>query len=162
MKKIIMLLALFTTMMAASAQPEGGMKKPHSEGKPPRTEVKKPEQEKKKAEKAEKKSTSRVYLYGVAMSMQDSVVYMTDELILDDAVLYNKNTFLEGRDQLSAQLSDHMAQKGEKNRVCSVTFAKNVKKLDKKYLKQVEKLKKRGYLVKSVGQGEFRFKSVTE
>lgn len=162
MKKIIMLLALFTTMMAASAQPEGGMKKPHSEGKPPRTEVKKPEQEKKKAEKAEKKSTSRVYLYGVAMSMQDSVVYMTDELILDDAVLYNKNTFLEGRDQLSAQLSDHMAQKGEKNRVCSVTFAKNVKKLDKKYLRQVEKLKKRGYLVKSVGQGEFRFKSVTE
>lgn len=155
MKKIMILLALFTSVMAASAQPEGKMKKPEPGAKMPK-------QEKKETVKTEKKTTTRVYLYGVAMSMQDSVVYMTDELILDDAVLYNKKIFLEGRDQLSSQLSSYMAQKGEKNRVCSVTFAKDVKKLDKKYLKQTEKLKKKGYLVKSVGQGEFRFKSVTE
>lgn len=155
MKKIMILLALFTSVMTASAQPEGAIKKPMPGAKAPKPE-------KKKAEKVEKKTTTRVYLYGVAMSMQDSIVYMTDELMLDDAVLYNKKTFLEGRDQLSSQLSNHMAQKGEKNRICSVTFAKDIKKLDKKYLKQAEKLKKKGYLVKNVGQGEFRFKSVTE
>lgn len=155
MKKIMILLALFTSVMAATAQPNGEMKKPEPGAKMPK-------QEKKKAVKTEKKTTTRVYLYGVAMSMQDSVVYMTDELILDDAVLYNKKIFLEGRDQLSSQFASYMAQKGDKNHICSVTFAKDIKKLDKKYLKQADKLKKKGYLVKSVGQGEFRFKSVTK
>ena len=55
-----------------------------------------------------------------------------------------------------------MAQKGEKDRICSVTFAKSIKKLDKMYLKQVRKLQKQGFLVKNVGQGEFRFETVRE
>lgn len=162
MKKIMILLALFTAVMV-SAQPRGkeGMP-PSGERKGPKPEAQTEKKAKEKKEKKEKKNLRTIYLYGVAMSMQDSVVYVTDELMLNDAVLYNKNVFLEGRETLSSQLAGHMAQKGEKNRVCSVTFAKSVKSLDKKYLKQVEKLKKRGYLVKSLGQEEFRFSSVNE
>ena len=61
---------------------------------------------------------------------------------------------------MSRQLANHMAAKGEKNRICSVTFAKSVKALDKLYTKQVKQFQKRGFLVKSVGQGEFRFSTI--
>lgn len=156
MKKIIIALALLATM-TVSAQPQGKPDMP-----PQNTSNNEQKKEKKKKEKTENVTTQRVYLYGVAMSMQDSVVYITDELILDNAVIHKKTKFLENRDMLSAQLEQHMTKKGEKNRLCSVTFATSVKTLDKKYLKQVEKLKKKGYLVKSVGQGEFRFTPIAQ
>lgn len=154
MKKLILLLALFAATVASAQTPDGAMK-PQKE-----MNAKKINAEKKAEEKAG--TRQNVYIYGVAMSMQDSVVYVTDELVLNNVVLQKKTKFLENRPDYAAQLAKHMAQKGEKNRICSVTFATSVKALDKKYTKQVAKLRKQGYLVKSVGQGEFRFVPVDE
>lgn len=101
-----------------------------------------------------------IYIYGVAYSPMDSVVYVTDELMLKDAQTYRKSKFLYGREELSKQLKTHLAQKGERDRICSVTFASTVKELDKAYAKQMKKLKKNGFLIKSVGQNEFRFTTI--
>ncbi|MDO4172115.1 MAG: hypothetical protein Q4D28_05380, partial [Prevotellaceae bacterium] len=90
----------------------------------------------------------------------DSMVYVTDELMLKDAQTYRKSKFLYGREELSKQLKTHLAQKGERDRICSVTFASTVKELDKEYAKQMKKLKKNGFLIKSVGQNEFRFTTI--
>lgn len=113
-----------------------------------------------KQSKAETMKTQRIYIYGVAVSPSDSVVYMTDELLLDSAVMYNKSRFLYGRSMLSKQFHDHLVQEGNGRCISSVTYAGSIKKLDKRYTKQVMKLKKRGYLIKNVGQTTFRFNNV--
>ncbi len=154
MKKAILLLALFAAT-AVYAQTPDGPKKPQGEMTTENTT-----QKKQKVDKAYTKQN--VYIYGVAMSMQDSVVYVTDELVLNNVLLQKKTKFLENRPDYAAQLTKYMSQKGEKNRVCSVSFATSVKALDKKYTKHMAKLRKQGYLVKSIGQGEFRFVPIEE
>ena len=162
MNKIMMILMAVMMSITVSAQ-QSKVGKRHNDGiKQPPKEQKEKKKNKKKEAKQEIIEAKRLYVYGIAMSPSDSVVYMTDELLLDNAQLVKKTNFLVGREKLSLQLAKHMAQKGEKDRICSVTFAKSIKKLDKMYLKQVRKLQKQGFLVKNVGQGEFRFETVRE
>ena len=101
-----------------------------------------------------------MYLYGIAYSPVDSVVYFTDEMSLDGAQIHLRTKFLVARNELSSQLRNHMVFEGEKNRTCCVVFSQDSKKLDKKYLKQVEYYKKRGYLVKFINSDRFQFKAV--
>ncbi len=102
----------------------------------------------------------RIYIYGVAISPSDSIVYMTDELMLENIQIEKKTRFLVGRSELSQQLRDHMSAQGEVNRICSVTFSPNLNKLDKQYKKQLNKFMKRGFTVKNVSQADFRFQTV--
>lgn len=159
MKKIITILAalLLAVTMSAQVPPQKG-------GAPPKggTMPKEKKQKKEKTGNAELMEAGTLYVYGVALSPTDSVVYVTDELLLEKAQMYKKTKFLYGRDIMSRQLASHMADKGEKNRICSVTFAASVKQLDKLYAKQIKKLENRGYLVKHVDQGDFRFVTVRE
>lgn len=154
MKKILLLLALFAATAVSAQTPDGPRK--------PRKEMKAEAKKEQKQEDKKQGTRQNVYIYGVAMSMQDSVVYVTDELVLNNVMLLKKTNFLDNRPEYAAQLAKHMAEKGERNRVCSVTFAKTVKALDKKYVKQMAKFRKQGFLVKSIGQGEFRFVPVNE
>ena len=153
MKRILTILMALAVMTTVAAKPQ---KDGEAQGKERKTEKK----AKKKKSDTEVTEAGRLYVFGVALSPADSVVYMTDELLLDSAQVYKKTKFLDGRDVMSRQLANHMAAKGEKNRICSVTFAKSVKALDKLYTKQVKQFQKRGFLVKSVGQGEFRFSTI--
>lgn len=107
-----------------------------------------------------KTEDKKVYIFGVCFAPTDSVVYMTDELILDNAQLTKKKGFLVGRTELSRQLRDYMVSKGLGRLVCSVSFSTNLKKLDKKYVKQANYFRKHGYLIRSVDQTEFRFNTV--
>ncbi len=162
MNKIITILMAVMVSITVSAQQEKAGNKPKDGTKQQKKELKEKKKSKKKEAKNEIIEAGRLYVYGMAMSPSDSVVYMTDELLLDNAQLVKKTKFLVGRESMSLQLAKHMAQKGEKDRICSVTFANSIKKLDKMYLKQVRKLQKQGFLVKNVGQGEFRFETVRE
>lgn len=106
------------------------------------------------------KEVGNIYIYGIALSPVDSVVYITDELILEKAQMNKKNKFLIGRNELSAQLRSHLNERGITNRTCCVTFNRDLKKLDKAFIKQKEYFKKRGFLVKVVDQTEFRFRTI--
>lgn len=156
------LTVLLVVMVMVSAFAGTGMKgEPRGNKAAPKAK-----EAKDKKSKKEKKSdgtalqTKCIYIYGVAMSPSDSVMYMTDELILDSAMIYSKSKFLYGRDGLSGQLRDHLARQGVANCISSVTFAKSIKDLDKLYLKQAKKLKKQGFLIKNVSQTDFRFVTV--
>lgn len=101
-----------------------------------------------------------MYVYGVAFSPVDSVVYFTDKMSMDDAQIHLRTKFLVAREELSSQLRNHMIFEGEKNRTCCVVFDKDSRKLDKKYQKQIDYYRKRDYLVKFISSDRFQFKAV--
>lgn len=144
MKKIIFLLIALMTFTLSFAQ--------------------KKEAKKKKTKKIEVVSdivdAHGMYVYGVAFSPVDSVVYMTDEQELKDAQIHLHTKFIVARNELSNQLRNQMLLEGEKNFSCCVVYSKDLKKLDKKYLKQAAYYKKRGYTVNHISQDRFLFKAV--
>lgn len=101
-----------------------------------------------------------MYVYGVAFSPIDSVVYMTDEQKLDGAQIHLRSKFLVARNELSNQLRNQMLLEGEKNFSCCVVYSPKIKDLDKKYLKQAAFYKKRGFKVMHISQDRFVFKAV--
>lgn len=123
-------------------------------------QVKKQKSDKKANKNSDVIEAGTLYAFGVAFNPTDSVVYMTDELMLEKAQIHKKTKFLVNRDDLSYQLRDYMTSQGLPNRTCSITFAKSVNDLDKKYNKQVARFKKKGYLLKFADQTVFRFKTV--
>lgn len=103
------------------------------------------------------KTVPQMYAYAVATSPQDSVVYMTDILILRNAQMTKKTNFLVGRQDLSAQFKNHLAEMDQPNRTCATMFAIDYKKLTKDYEDLKKKLEKKGFSIKVIDQTEFRF-----
>ncbi len=101
-----------------------------------------------------------MYVYGVAFSPVDSVVYITDEQELDGAQMHLRTKFIVGRDELSKQLQRQMMLEGEKNFSCCAVYSQAIKKLDKKYQKQISYYKKRGFTVNQLSRDRFLFKAV--
>jgi RNA polymerase primary sigma factor len=99
----------------------------------------------------------QMYAYAVATSPQDSVVYITDLLILRNAQMTKGTNFLVGRQDLSAQFKNHLAGIDQPNRTCSTMFAVNYRKASKDYEKLKKNLTKKGFDIKVIDQTEFRF-----
>lgn len=111
--------------------------------------------------KAQKSNTiDGAYIYGVAISPTDSVVYMTEVMKVEGAKIMKSSKFLSGRANYSTQLRQYMDEDGVKNRTCLVSFAAERKKAEKKYLKQKNYFTKKGYLIKYLDQSYFTFKAV--
>ena len=103
-------------------------------------------------------SYKTVYLYGVAISLNDSTVYITD-IQKVDSVWVEKNGFLYSRENYSYQLKDHMRAQG-KNDVTTVTFyADKQKDIEKKFIKTRKRFTnpKYGYDVKYIAATDFRY-----
>lgn len=107
-------------------------------------------------------NSERLYIYGIAYSLTDSVAYMTDLLYIENAQMKKSSGFLYGRSLLSSQLKKYMEDLGEKNLTCCVVYNPNLDKIDKDYVKQVAKYKKRGIEIRNVSQAEFRFTAVRD
>ncbi len=103
------------------------------------------------------KTVPQMYAYAVATSPQDSVVYMTDLLILRNAQMTKKYNFLVGRQDLSAQFKNHLAEIDQPDRTCATMFNVNYRKATKDYDKLKKDLEKRGFNVKIIDQTEFQF-----
>ena len=97
-----------------------------------------------------------IYLYGVGFSAVDSVVYFTDEQRLDSMV-FNSKKFLQNRATLSEQLTNYLTSIGEKKYTGTIVFDTNLKKLDKKFLKDAKYYKKLGYTIKAADKSQFTF-----
>ena len=89
------------------------------------------------------KPSGRVWVFGVATVLNDSVVYMTDIQQLDSANIYGKGKFLYSRNNYSYQLRDHMAKTGIDNAMCVTVFATSQKDIEKKYLALRKKFSKK-------------------
>lgn len=110
---------------------------------------------------AQEAQRQRVYIFGFAASLGDSLAFQTDIQALDSAYLY-KNGFLADRAQYSSQLQEAVKQlSGRENMICAVYFDKNKAKLEKKFMK----LKRRyardhAVMVQPLNSDAFSFRNV--
>lgn len=81
-----------------------------------------------------------IYIFGVALSFNDSVVCITDIQELKQAYLTDsREGFLVGRNNYSYQLRDHLAAKSLANRTVATFWATKRKDIEKKYNKVLNK-----------------------
>lgn len=113
------------------------------------------------AEAGAKSKDKGAYVYGFALSFNDSTVYITDIEYLPTARVIGKAKFLYGRDNYSYQLRTYLSNKGMANPTCITSFSTKKKDAEKAYLK----LRKRynaqnGFLVKDITPNEFKYEPV--
>ena len=88
-----------------------------------------------KDKKEKEEEPKRVYMYGVSLNFNDSVVYMTDVQYLD-SILIQKDGSLQNYANYSQQMKIFLeGTLGESNQTCAVIYSDNRKKLEKRYVK---------------------------
>lgn len=112
------------------------------------------------AEKAKIKTD--ISIFGVAISVSDSVVYMTDMQEIGKVTVEKKTKFLVDRREYSNQLSEYISKTGDGRMTTLVSYNLKKKKAEKRYLKIKERFIKDGYVVKHITKEEFAFTPVQE
>lgn len=105
--------------------------------------------------------TKRVYVYGMAISFNDSTVYMTDIQTLDSAAVKSKTGFLYGRDNYSYQLRDYLKSKGFQTPTCETTFSVKKKDIEKKFIAAKKRYGNGKYTLKHITPNEFQYTVIT-
>lgn len=104
-----------------------------------------------------------MYLFGMAASFNDTIVYFTDIQRVDSCWINTKNNFLQSREVMSKQLREHLATKHDQpNRTCIVFYAQKRSRIEKKFLK-IKKLYTKSkdgqqhFDLRYLPDGEFKF-----
>ena len=110
---------------------------------------------------ANAKMVDKVYVFGLAASFNDSLVYITDIFEVDSAYVEDNRThFLLNRGDYSYQLRNYFRQKGMGDRTCITYWALDSKSIEKQYAKvkklYTEKNRDR-YTVEFLPAKEFRY-----
>lgn len=98
-----------------------------------------------------------INIFGVAVSVTDSVVIMTDLQQIGKVEMEKKTKFISDRDEYSRQLYDYVKKNGEKNMIALVSYDLKKPKLEKKYLKIKQRYTKDGFVVKYITKEDFVF-----
>ncbi len=102
-----------------------------------------------------------LYAFGVAMSFNDSTIYLTDIHSVDSMWLNGYNNALLNRDNYSYELRNHLNDKGLLHYTCAILYAEKRKDIDKKYQRVKDKSLKRGNCyISYIHEDEFRFKPI--
>lgn len=110
---------------------------------------------------AKNKCVPKVYIFGMAASFNDSIVYFTDIQELDSAWINDKNNFLINRSDYSYQLRNYFDSKNINHRTCIISYALKRKDIDKKYQKIKNKYVKNGnFDIRYIQNGEFKFTAI--
>lgn len=112
------------------------------------------------AEKAKIKTD--ISIFGVAISISDSVVYMTDMQEIGKVTVEKKTKFLVDRREYSNRLSEYISRTGDGRMTTLVSYNLKKKKAEKRYRKIKERFIKDGYVVKYITKEEFAFTPVRE
>ena len=112
------------------------------------------------AEKAKIKTD--ISIFCVAISISDSVVYMTDMQEIGKVTVEKNTKFLVDRREYSNQLSEYISRTGDGRMTTLVSYNLKKKKAEKRYLKIKERFIKDGYVVKYITKEEFAFTPVRE
>lgn len=103
-----------------------------------------------------------VYVFGVAASFNDSVVYYT-EIQQVDSVSLDKNNFLPKRDLYSYQLKNHVEYDLKKpDYTCMIYFSESKSKLEKEAVKVKAKYKTSTLSLQAIDPATFTFKNPEE
>jgi hypothetical protein len=111
------------------------------------------------APKVEKDGPKRVYMYGVSVDFNDSVVYLTDVQYLDSIVI-NKDGSLLNYSSYSHQFKMYLeGTLGEDNQTCAVVYSDNKKNLEKRFVKIRKRyLSDKEKVLRRVGADAFVFR----
>lgn len=107
---------------------------------------------------------TKIFIYGFSASFNDSTVYMTEIQEVDSAWVDMRTGFLYSRDLYSNQLSHYMNELGVPTPTCIVTFEKDRKSAEKKFMKlrkRYTESKDDSYLVKYISSEDFHFTAVS-
>lgn len=112
---------------------------------------------KKKTIKAEKPKT--VYMYGMSINFNDSVVYITSVQRLD-SVIIDEEGALQNQAGYTMQLKVYLEGTLNKvNQTCAVIYSDKKKKLEKRYLKARKKLvADKDKMLHQISVNDFSFK----
>lgn len=104
-----------------------------------------------------------VYVFGLAASFTDTIVYYT-EIQLLDSVYLTKDGFLPQRDLYSYQMKNYLEyEKDKPYYTCMIYFSENKSKLTKEASKLKNKYQKaKGILLQAIDSQEFSFKKSAE
>ena len=115
---------------------------------------------------AKREQVPHVYVFGMAASFNDSIVFFTDIQTLAGAWVDTKSGFLQSRDQYAYQLREYLAQKlQQEHRTCIIFYNQKRDKLEKKYqkLRRLYTNPKPGsqqFDVRYINDGNFRFEVI--
>ena len=108
----------------------------------------------------------KVYMFGLAASFNDTIVHFTEVQAVDSVWMDSKTHFLLGRENYSNMLRNYLDQQLQMpHRTCIVIFDKNLKRVQKKYLKMKKLYTAEGKKVKNhndirmIAKSEFQFKA---
>lgn len=88
---------------------------------------------------ARNRQVPRIYMFGMAASFTDSLVYFTGVQQVDSAWIGQKDHFLKGRESYSYQLRSYLSEHHSlPHRTCIVMYNEDRGKLEKEYLKMRE------------------------
>ncbi|MCM1372653.1 MAG: hypothetical protein NC113_02765 [Bacteroides sp.] len=106
-----------------------------------------------------KPKQTKVYVFGVSTSYTDSLTYLTDIQALSPAYVETKTGFLYDRSIYSQQLHIWIETAKEKpGTTCAIFFSKSRSRLEKKFLKLQDKLRKDpSTKLQVLNAGEFKF-----
>ncbi|RRC99128.1 hypothetical protein [Prevotella sp. OH937_COT-195] len=103
-----------------------------------------------------------IYVFGVSTSFNDSLVFFTDIITLDNALKEGKTDFILSRGNYSIQLREYLESKGYLKRTCVFVYGKDLKKVKKKYEKMKSRYtKKNGCDIILIEKSEFVFTPIT-
>lgn len=107
---------------------------------------------------AKNKCVPKVYVFGLAASFNDSIVYLTNIQELDSAWIDDKNDFLANRSDYSYQLKNYFESQNINHRTCIVSYALKRKDINKKYQKIKNKYTKGGnFDIRYINNDDFKF-----
>ena len=100
----------------------------------------------------------RVYLYGVSIDFNDSIVYLTDVQHVD-SVTINPDGSIQNYAGYSLQLKVYLEGiLGESNQTCAVIYSDKKRKLEKRFLKMRKKYQTdKNVILKYIGTDAFTF-----
>ena len=99
---------------------------------------------------------SVVYAVGVATSFNDSVAYLTEMQVLNDATL-DRDRYLHRRSGYSFQLRDYLLGQGKENFTCLVLFNAKKAKLEKELDKVKARFSKDNISLIEIKEADFKF-----
>ena len=119
--------------------------------------------QKEKAPKVKEKTIKaeepkRVYMYGISVNFNDSVVYLTDVQRLDDIII-NAEGAMQNYAGYSLQLKVYLeGSLGKVNQTCAVIYADKKRKLEKRFIKTRKKyLADKDKVLRQIGATDFAF-----
>lgn len=104
------------------------------------------------------KKEKPVYVFGMAASFNDSIIYYTDIQLMDGVIL-DKEGFLPQRNEYAYQLKNYIEYNLNKpNYTCMIYFSDNKAKLEKETVKVKGKYKKNsGMKLEAIEAPAFKF-----